>query len=334
MSYNTFSLFSLGSHTVVLPLIGSFTYTKAFPKQSIINVLKDFPWKNSGDVDEVPHIFVTEYELTWGQTVTNLQRVMQLLGDSKKDPYYTMYTGTDTGFKYVFPHLIKNGDTLRNVSHQWNDSAQTMMKGVTEGLGGMADTLANAVNPLNYLPNILGGGLQNATLGNALVTNTPAGVGAEEVKKYTSTSPLTLTINFSLYNTIDTYSAYKNFSLVSLLNFQNLKTRTTFMSYIPPKLYKVENTYIGGVYMPISFISKLEIKSIGTTRVLTEYGPTIQIPEAYNISITFQELISQSSNIYEGVLGGSKVEVISDANNVLEKFSETASGVMDFFKSS
>jgi hypothetical protein len=317
-----FTLFSIIDQTVTWPYIGSFSWKKAYPAQRIINVLKDFPWKNSGDVDEVPHVFVTEYELTWGQTVTNLQRILKLIGDSRKDPYYAMYTAAETGFKYVFPHLIKDGDSLRDVSHQWNDMAETTTKGITDGLGGFADKLSNVVNPLNYLPKMLGGGLTGAMIGNAPITNVPTGVGAEEVRKYSGTSPLQLTIKFPLYNTIDTYSAYRNFSLVSLLNFQNLKTRTSFMSYIPPKLYKVENTYMGGVYIPVSFISKLDIKSIGTTRVLTEYGPSVLVPEAYDISITFQELISQSSNIYNGVLGGSKVEVVSEAPS-LEQLRES-----------
>ena len=82
------------------------------------------------------------------------------------------------------------------------------------------------------------------------------------------------------------------------------------MSYIPPKIYRIENTYKGGIFIPVSFISKLEIKSIGTTRVLKEYGD-ILIPEGYNISITFQELISQSTNIFEGTMGGDKIEVVS-----------------------
>jgi hypothetical protein len=312
--YSNFNLFNIVSHTLSIQNIGSVTYNKASPQQNIINVLKDFPWKNSGDVEEVPHVYVTEYELTWGQTVTNIQRVMQLIGSESDrfDPYYAMYTGKPTGFRYVFPHLIKNGDMLRSTSHQWNETAQTTMKGVTEGFFNAADEAINGLNPLNYLPNLLGGGLQNALIGNKVASNIPAGVGAEEVRNYSGTGPLQITINFPLYNTIDTYSAYRNFSLVSLLNFQNLKTRTTFMSYIPPKIYKVENSYMGGVYIPLGFISKLDIKSIGTTRVLKEYGPSVLIPEAYNISITFQELVSQSSNIYEGVLGGSKVEVIAE----------------------
>jgi hypothetical protein len=316
---NNFDLFYVDETEIAIPFIGNIKYSKARPAggSSLINVLKAFPWKISGDTDEVPSIMVKEYELTWGQTITNIQRAMKLAaeisGSENIDPYYTMYTGTPTGFNYVFPHLIKNNDTLRSISNSWSEKADTTMKGVTEGLMKLGDGVAGSLNPLQYLPGIGGAvkDVQDATIGKNLVSNLFTGVGAEEVKKFSGTGAETLTISFPLYNTIDTSSAYKNYSLVTLLTFQNLKTRTTFMSYVPPKLYKVENVYQGGIYMPISFISKLDIKSIGTTRVLKEYG-NILIPEGYNISITFQSLLSQSSNIFEGTMGGSKIEVMSE----------------------
>jgi hypothetical protein len=325
MAYiNNFDLFNIEEVTIAIPFIGNVTYSKAKPagSSSLINVLKSFPWKISGDTDEVPSVMVKEYELTWGQTITNIQRAMQLKNelfatDKSMDPYLTMYSGNPTGFNYVFPHLIKNNDSLRSISNRWDKEADTTMKGVTEGLMGLADGVAGAINPLQYIP-IAGGAIKNvqdAVMGKNIVSNLFTGVGAEEVKKFGGSGAETLTISFPLYNTIDTASAYKNYSLVTLLTFQNLKTRTTFMSYVPPKLYRVENVYQGGIYMPVAFISKLDIKSIGTTRVLKEYG-NILIPEGYSVSITFQSLLSQSSNIFEGTMGGSKIDVIEESDIV------------------
>lgn len=315
---NDFALFNIIEKTTTIPGIGSFTQSKATPINGLINVLKDFPWKISGSTEEVPSLLVTEYELTWGQTVTNIQRALQLIqeeGGKRNDPYYAMYTGEKTGFWYVFPQLIKNNDSLRSVSQSWNSKAQTTMGGITEGLGSVGDTLAGLPAALGKSIPIVGGlvgGSVDAVMGQHIATNLLPRMGAEEVRQYDNTAPVSLTINFPLYNTIDTASAYRNYSLVTLLTFQNLKTRTSFMSYIPPKIYRVENTYKGGVFIPVAFISKLDIKSIGTTRVLSEYG-NVLIPEGYNISITFQELISQSSNIFEGTMGGDKIEVIKDA---------------------
>jgi len=339
MSYITnLALFYISEISTTIPAVGTVTQNKAFPTEGLINVLKDFPWKISGSTEEVPNVLVTEYELSWGQTVTNIQRTMQLIaedGGKRTDPYYAMYTGKQTGFKYVFPHLIKDGQSLRKVSNSWSDKAATTMTGVTQGLAQFADGAAGIAANLGtqFIPGI--GGMikstQDALLGPQLATNVLPGLGAEEVRKYSGTTNNSFTIKFPLYNTIDTASAYKNYSLVTLLTFQNLKTRTSFMSYIPPKLYRVENTYKGGIFMPVSFISNLDIKSIGTTRVLKEYGDVL-IPEGYNIEITFQELISQSSNIFEGTMGGNKIEVISSPLSLETNVRDFATNIKDFIE--
>ena len=329
---NDFSLFYIYEETTQIPGIGYSTHSKAKPTTGLINVLTDFPWKISGDTEEVPSIFVTEYEITWGQTVTNIQRAMALYDQfqsGKHDPYAAMYTGDPTGFTYVFPQLIKNNDNLRSVSQTWNDKGDTMMDNVTQGVMKVADGIAGVLpSALGSIPMVgnLAQGTYNAVLGQNVASNILPRMGAEEVKLYSNTAPATLTINFPLYNTIDTASAYKNYSLVTLLTFQNLKTRTSFMSYIPPKIYRIENTYKGGIFIPVSFISKLDIKSIGTTRVLKEYGD-ILIPEGYNISITFQELISQSTNIFEGTMGGDKIQVVSSALSLETNLKDVVSSV-------
>ena len=113
------SLLYVQEESTVTPLIGTVTRNRAHPTEKLINVLKDFPWKNSGSTDEVPSVMVTEYELTWGQTVSNIQRSMQLIAEQdgkRTDPYYQMYAGKPTGFTYVFPHLIKSGQSLRKIS--------------------------------------------------------------------------------------------------------------------------------------------------------------------------------------------------------------------------
>ena len=339
MSYiNDFALFSITEKSTTIPGIGTFTQSKAVPTDGLINVLTDFPWKIGGSTDEVPSIFVSEYELAWGQTVTNIQRALQLSieKDGKRtDPYYAMYSGKETGFYYVFPQLIKNNDSLRSVSQSWNSKANTMMKNFTEGLGAAGDAAAGAVPALiKSIPLGIGkvaGGTIDAALGQQMFTNLLPAMGAEEVRQYDNTAPISLNINFPLYNTIDTASAYRNYSLVTLLTFQNLKTRTSFMTYIPPKIYKVECAYKGGVYIPVAFISKLDIKSIGTSRVLSEYGSApILIPEGYNISITFQELISQSSNVFLQTMGGDKIEVIKDPIFLENKVYKAGQSVVDY----
>jgi hypothetical protein len=273
-------------------------YPNAVPKTKLINVLTDFPWKNSGDVNEVPFLRVKEYTLTWGQTITNLQRILSVIGNIYKngtlDPYLIMYTAKPTDFEYIFPHLIKDGDPLRDIKNSWEVDSNSG--------GNWLEDWASKLSKTKF---------------GGLVSNAIPGTGFEEIETYKHTTKNDLVINFPLYNTRDVKSAFRNYSLVMLLAFQNLKTRTSFMTFIPPKLYTITNDYHGGIYMPVACISDYNVKSIGTTRVLKEYGNII-IPEAYDVTIKFSELLSQSSNILKGVIDGSRIQVIEDADVSLD----------------
>jgi hypothetical protein len=94
------------------------------------------------------------------------------------------------------------------------------------------------------------------------------------------------------------------------------------MSYIPPKIYEVDAYSVGGVYMAAAIVSNFKVDSIGTTRRMTEwagFGPKeILIPEAYRVSITFTDLLSQSSNVFAGALGGTKIKVTDGAAAINE----------------
>jgi len=102
-----------------------------------------------------------------------------------------------------------------------------------------------------------------------------------------------------------------NFEFVSLFGLQNLKVRTSFLTFVPPKIYTVQSSR-GGVYMPAACVSSYDVKSIGATRDLTLKGSKYLIPEAYKVSITLKELIQESGNIMSANLDGSKVNVMGD----------------------
>ena len=111
-----------------------------------------------------------------------------------------------------------------------------------------------------------------------------------------------------------------------MITFQNLKTRTSFLTYVPPCLYTIKTDgCVGGFNWPVAIVSNLEIESIGTTRVINEFvEANVLIPEAYKVSITFRQLLPTSSNIFLGSMGGETVDVIGtgdelkgDANSAL-----------------
>ena len=292
----------------IMGITGS-PYAKLWPKNGgAVDVVNTMAWKNGGDTDEVPSIFVSESELQYGTWATNLAQILtqgeNAISNKAIDSYVQLYASKPTGFSYYFPWLLGNGSSIRNVSNQW-DKADT----IGSALGGIGGGSKAGTS----------GKLIGAAAGAAAGSITP-GAGSEQTYKFSSTAEQEITIEFPLYNTLSLELAFKHFSFVNLFTFQNLKTRTTFMTFIPPKIYTVDAYAIGGLYMAAAYVSNLKIDSIGTTRTMSEFSSfganQALIPEAYKVSITFKDLISPSTNIFSGAIGGNRVQV---ANGFLNK---------------
>jgi hypothetical protein len=292
----------------------------------VVDVFREMYWANLGDKSEVPQVFVTEKELQYGTWATQLGNILKqtdnLFGKgganaSTVDSFVQLYAAENTGFYYNFPWLLKNGDSIRNIDNQWETSQGLgdFFSTSTKNTGGIAGAI---------------GSIAGAVVGAAVGAFTP-GFGFEDTKQYSSTSQQTITISFPLYNTIDIESAFNHFSFVNLFTFQCLKTRTSLMSYIPPKIYEVDAYSVGGVYMAAAVVSNFKVDSIGTTRRMTEwagFGPKeILIPEAYRITITFTDLLSQSSNVFAGALGGTKIKV-TDGGDVFNDIRGTGNNIL------
>jgi hypothetical protein len=298
--------------------VSSSPYVVLKPSGSgVVDVYREMYWSNLGDKSEVPSVFITEKELQYGAWATQLGNILSQTNNifgkggsnaSTVDSFIQLYAAENTGFYYHFPWLIKNGDTLRNIQNSWE---------TTQGISNLfTSTASNAGGVAGAVGSVIGAGI-----GLAVGTQTP-GFGFEDTKQYSSTSQQTLTISFPLFNTMDIESAFNHFSFVNLITFQSLKTRTSLMSYIPPKIYEVDGGSVGGVYMAAAVISDLKIESIGTSRRMSDYrgfGPNdIIIPEAYKVTITFTDLLSQSSNVFSGAIGGTKITV-TDGGDIFNR---------------
>jgi hypothetical protein len=319
-------------YKINLQSYGSFVNLLVTPnyKNGYIDILNDFEWTTGGYVDEVPYILVKEMQLNYGQVIQNLYAYIQqsqglvdtaiaaFYGQTPNlaanidpnDPYASVYSATDTGFNYVFPHLIKNTETIKGQTvNTWKRNNLGSAVGNTiKGLPKVGSTL----KPIEKF------------LGNEIIGS---GIGIEDIVTYSSTAARKLKISFPLYNTESEATAIKNSDFVNLFGLQNLKTRTSFLTFIPPKIYTIESPGQGGIYMPAAFVSSFDVMSIGTTRFMNsgQYSAGtgtlnnstngLLIPEAYKVDITFEEIIPQSSNIMFGSLGGNKISVV---NNVVK----------------
>jgi hypothetical protein len=284
-----------------------------------IDVRGKFRWKNSGeDIEEVPTIVLKEQTLSMSglaatffnvlATANKAQQVFEETGSLAKalsDPYGKLYqVENKVGFEYQLPWLLSSGSNIRTIRNSWSPFG-------SDGSGSQNTSNASGFEKA-----------AGAVLGAIAGAITP-GIGTEQVQKFDSTQPLSLTIKFPLYNTFSTKDTENNFHFVNLITYQNLKNRTSLATYVPPSIYTVTSDSLGGVYMPIAVVSELKIDSLGTTRKINEIivGRELLIPEAYMVSITLQELLPQSSNIFQGALGASeRVEVTSTAEQATGGF--------------
>lgn len=288
--------------------------TRLVSNGDMINVRDNFTWKNGGEAistEEVPALILQERTLSMtgiAATLTNVlntaaDRVDRLANQNQSfvsaltEPYGKLYVVEDnaSNFQYKLPWLLNSGSNLRTISNVWNDN-----KGNTSDKGSSktGDSTFNKV--LGFVAGAAAGAM------------TP-GMEIDPIFTYSTTERMSLTVRFPLYNTYDIDETIQNFYLVTLLTYQNLKNRTSLVTYVPPSVYTVSSEGFGGVYMPIAIIKELKINNIGTVRQIKDDiipGQTILIPEAYDINITLQELIPQSTNIFEGAIGGVQVDVL------------------------
>lgn len=289
---------------------------KLVPNGGPINVWGGFDWKNRGySVQEVPVLILQEHTLSMGGLAASLVNIFNQIGvtgkdffsspsyktavDALSDPYASMYVIDDSGstssFVYYLPWLLSNGSTIRDIRNNWQDAN-----------GNSAKSPSNSTDPSLFEKGL---GVVAGLVGGAV----SPGWGMEPIYSYQATDRYALTVKFPLYNTFDTESTRRNYDFVNLITYQNLKNRTSLVTYVPPSVYTVSSEAYGGLYMPLAFVENLKIESIGTTRRLDGIiqGQNLLIPEAYSVSITLRELLPQSSNIFAGAMGGKKIEVTS-----------------------
>jgi len=267
-----------------------------------IDVKNNFQWKNkiTADVAEVPSLLLTEFFLPKGKWLQNLSRIFNSLSNAtgETDPYGMMYEGIPTGFTYNLPYIIKPNSTITgNITNNWQE--------------------VNAFSPIEWINTQIETVEKYAEL-------TTTGFGYEKISNFSGTNKRRITVTFPLYNTVSLEKTKDNFWFVFLFGLQNLKIRTTYLTYIPPKIYTVESaTETGSIYMPVAQVQSYSVTSIGSTRAVdinVGYEDTAKyalVPEAYKVSITLEELVSNSANIMLGsVSSKDKVSIIQNPNGL------------------
>ena len=202
-----------------------------------------------------------------------------LMKANKLESLVGIYLTEPTGFDYVFPYFESPPD----ISNSW---------GASDGsnkLTGMISSGLEVVDEVSNIANIAQPGIYI------------------QKPKYYQHSPdgPSITIKFPLFNTIkrSTDKPYQqNYELLWLLAYQNKTFKTSFGRSLPPKIYTV--TIPGVVNMPYAHISNMSVEFLGTIRNKDITLPTgvinAPVPEAYNVTITVQSLLTDYANLMVG----------------------------------
>lgn len=299
-------------------------YPVAIPTNGFVDVYSDHHWKMGSSLTEIPSIYLKEYKLEYGRwtssIVRSLQTVKSLINSTWQDPYKDMYLAEETGFAYNLPYLKDNKTIKGQIQNSWSSNDAGVFQVFERVTPSFAQGKFKNVAPTMYkFANTLGSGLA-------------AGWGVEPLVNYKQTNCRSLNLTFPLYNTLDLESANDNFSFITLFNFQNLKTRTSWTTYLPPKMYSVETQAEGGIYMPLAYVKSFTVYGLGQLREMKDFGSLTSsgfggglldffgnmgvsknfgrlIPEAYKVVIGLEEVIPESVNIAIGSLGHRKVTV-------------------------
>jgi len=196
-----------------------------------------------------------------------------------------IYLTEPTGFQYRLPMYSID----QSLTNQWGDRQKDSL------LTGLIDGATEIV--------------ENFSTGYLNISQ--PGVYIEKPKYFqTGQSGESQTITFPLINTIQRGTQnpiQQNYELLWLLTFQNKSYKTSFSRTPPPKLYTI--SVPGQFSMPYAYISNMKIDFLGTIRRSTVTVPSLNksgkvvttdikvpVPDAYNVSITFESLIGDYGN--------------------------------------
>lgn len=288
---------------------------------TVVDVVRDMAWTMSPKSSraDVPYVKLTEYQQTTGQllaaiiyytrTLTQISTdgANTLTGrDNTFDVYKFKYFAEPTGFSYKFPYFNTKKITRNNNFGQEenpfgsliqlgsNIKAASFVSGRRSGILGLLGEVAPVAQSI--------GGVINTAL--------PGRIGFEFPKSWDSTELDTVEITFDLFNTNNIKDIQDNRNLCHILSYQNSPSRRNFSIVDPPVIYSLDIPDV--VSMPACYMSSLDIKNLGNTRLVEFNGVVRTVPEAYRLTMTFTSLLMPSRNILEAMDSGKTVEAISD----------------------
>lgn len=299
------------------------------------NVVTKYPWtvSNVKDRSDIPYIILSEHRnvesaikrqvLFYGRGFVNegTSFVENVLGGAAKlagasveqttdnilSVYDEIFPDNPTNNKYIFPYFTKqylelntpNWDDLGSITEDIGKIAGGASQ-LASGLGARGQQLAKGID----LAKMIGSGAM-AAAETALKGMYPVVGMYDKPRIFSSHSERSLTISFPLLNTINPWDWAKNRDLIYKLMAQNLYIKRDYITGFPPCFYRV---LVPGQYFSFaSCVTNINVENLGNVRMETggaKYtGQGYIVPDAWQVTLTLQEMCMPSLNQFQAFLG-------------------------------
>jgi hypothetical protein len=298
-----------------------------------IDVVKDFPWTKSpaSSRNDVPTVYIKEKRLLTNSTLANFfygvlagAEVLETAADRVQSGniqvggnsinVYDALSAAGVSYPGVQKGLTEKAQKFETEVEKYKEMALGFL-----GDGNLKDNILKPYNGLYYTEDT---GF-NAVRGLTFLDK--PGVYVEQSKQYQfGQEGRSFTVTFPLLNTGTYEDIKRNYQLIFGLIYQNKPGRINRNLLELPVIYEF---FIEGMaYMPYSYISQIAVDFVGNRRTMNIDIPTFNdtseneslnertnissiIPDAYQVSITFEGLNKETKNFLIRSLGDPIIKV-------------------------
>lgn len=206
-----------------------------------------------------------------------------------KKTYGQLYLRTPTNAVYKLPYFSK--DMLRTYQ-SFTDSANSAETSITASvITGAIESVSKAMKEGTTIPSIV-----------------EPGVYIQRPKYFQfSNAAATVSVTFTLFNTVTPDSYKQNSEFIKRLLLKNLPQRMNKVVVYPPAIYEV--TIPGRAFYPYCYINSLTVTHEGTKRIISIDGGDEIVPDAYTIRMEICSLTSDTNNFYVQQMGTAGIDM-------------------------
>ena len=294
------------------------------------DIVHDYTWtlSNVKQRQDIPHIILNEhrynesvikrqaayYAMAAGASASNTwQGVKKFVNavtpgnmfetgggqDGLLQVYEEIFPDSPTNNKYLFPYFSKSYLALNTSQWEQIDDASVAAGKVAGGMQNLAGASGNKESAGFWGKAKAYIGAGSAAADVVAKAQYPVVGVFDRPRIFTSHTERTITIEFPLYNTKNSKDWRKNKNFLYLFMTQNLYNKRDYITGNSPVFYRV---LVPGQYFCFAAcVTNINVEHLGNMRLID--GKDI-VPDAYQVSITLQEMVMPSLNQFQSIVSG------------------------------